>query len=105
LPKDKVEAARKIEELQQRTAEQSVTIVRLASEKSVSQREVTNLQTKIAATKLQVEEAKAATPDRYKIVKEGARTWRLDSATGKVCLLLASDADWKNPDTARQSCD
>jgi hypothetical protein len=41
---------------------------------------------------------------RYQIHREGFRTWRLDTATGKVCLLLTSDSDWKKPDTEFQSC-
>jgi len=32
---------------------------------------------------------------RYQIHKEGFRTWRLDTATGKSCLMLATEADWK----------
>ena len=41
---------------------------------------------------------------RYQIHREGFRTWRLDTSTGKICLLLASDADWKKPDIAIQGC-
>jgi hypothetical protein len=41
---------------------------------------------------------------RYQIHREFYRTWRLDTATGKVCLLLTSEADWKKIDTAAQSC-
>jgi hypothetical protein len=41
---------------------------------------------------------------RYQIHKEGLRTWRIDTSTGKVCLLLTSEADWKKPDTVLQGC-
>jgi hypothetical protein len=41
---------------------------------------------------------------RYQVHREGFRTWRLDTATGRSCLLLASDADWKDPNTSSQSC-
>jgi hypothetical protein len=52
----------------------------------------------------EADEAKSAEPDRFKVVKDGVRTWRLDTATGKLCLLLTSDEDWKIPSMARQSC-
>jgi hypothetical protein len=41
---------------------------------------------------------------RYHQYNSGGRTWRLDTATGKTCLLLASEADWKKPDVAAQNC-
>jgi len=41
---------------------------------------------------------------RYQVDREGFRTWRLDTATGKICLLLTSNDDWKKPDTELQSC-
>ena len=41
---------------------------------------------------------------RYQIHREGWRTWRLDTATGQICLLLTSDSDWKKPEVAMQGC-
>ena len=41
---------------------------------------------------------------RYQIHREGFRTWRLDTSTGKICLLLTAEADWKKPEIALQSC-
>ena len=41
---------------------------------------------------------------RYQIHREGFRVWRLDTATGNICLLLSSDADWKKPEIAAQGC-
>jgi hypothetical protein len=41
---------------------------------------------------------------RYRLDKEGWRTWRLDTATGQMCLLLASDNDWKKATLAAQAC-
>ena len=41
---------------------------------------------------------------RYQVHTEGFRTWRLDTATGQICFLLASEADWKKPETEMQSC-
>src|SRR5258708_3118246 len=32
---------------------------------------------------------------RYEIFKSGFRTWRLDTVTGKSCILLTTDSDWK----------
>jgi len=41
---------------------------------------------------------------RYQINKEGFRTWRLDTATGQICLLLTAEADWKKPEIQAQGC-
>lgn len=41
---------------------------------------------------------------RYQIHTEASRTWRLDTANGNVCLLLASQDDWKKPETQAQAC-
>jgi hypothetical protein len=41
---------------------------------------------------------------RYQIHREGWRTWRLDTATGGICLLLTSDSDWKDPKVSAQGC-
>ncbi len=41
---------------------------------------------------------------RYQIRREGFRTWRFDTATGQICLLLTSEDDWKKPETQAQGC-
>jgi hypothetical protein len=41
---------------------------------------------------------------RYQMVQQGIRTWRLDTATGRSCLLLASEADWKGSANKQTSC-
>lgn len=41
---------------------------------------------------------------RYQIHEEGFRTWRLDTSTGEICLLLAADSDWKKAGIASQAC-
>jgi hypothetical protein len=41
---------------------------------------------------------------RFQRFDEGLRTWRLDTATGALCLLLAPDADWATPGTRAQAC-
>lgn len=42
---------------------------------------------------------------RYQLHREGFRTWRLDTATGKSCLLLTIDADWKGAAKDQTTCD
>jgi hypothetical protein len=42
--------------------------------------------------------------NRYQMKNEGFRTWRFDTATGKACIMLTTDADWNKPDTAAQNC-
>ncbi len=41
---------------------------------------------------------------RYQLHREGFRTWRLDTATGRSCLLLTSEADWKGKGGEQGSC-
>ena len=41
---------------------------------------------------------------RYQIHRAGVRTWRLDTATGAICLLLAPEQDWKKAETAAEAC-
>ena len=41
---------------------------------------------------------------RYQIHREGSRTWRLDTATGRLCLTLTSDADWKGAGSEQLNC-
>jgi hypothetical protein len=43
---------------------------------------------------------------RYEIVPgHGIRTWRLDTITGSSCILLSSEADFKNPKTGYDTCE
>jgi hypothetical protein len=41
---------------------------------------------------------------RYQKFDKGYRTWRLDTATGAVCIMLTGGEDWEKPETARQAC-
>jgi len=41
---------------------------------------------------------------RYQLHRDGSRAWRLDTATGRLCLMLTSDADWKKDASQRLSC-
>jgi hypothetical protein len=73
------------------------------------------LQKEPAATKKQLgdaqdglkkarEEAAQTKPGRYETLRQGPRVWRLDTATGTSCILLATQEDWKKPGIKRQSC-
>ena len=42
--------------------------------------------------------------NRYQMRSEGFRTWRFDTATGKICLLLTTDSDWKKAAVDLQNC-
>lgn len=64
--------------------------------------QVQKLQTENA--QLTAELASAKNVGRYQIHQFGLRTWRLDTTTGADCILLASEADWKKPETRAQGC-
>lgn len=112
LPKDRVSASYQIADADSRAASYARSADGLRSQLATAQQatrdaqqSARDAQAALSQAKSQLELEKSAKPDRYKIVKEGWRTWRLDSATGKVCLLLTSEADWKDPKIAAQGCD
>lgn len=41
---------------------------------------------------------------RYQIHREGVRTWRLDTATGHLCLMLTSTYDWEHDAKDQSNC-
>lgn len=41
---------------------------------------------------------------RYQLQRDTGRTWRLDTATGDICLMLAPETDWKKPDIKAMGC-
>jgi hypothetical protein len=41
---------------------------------------------------------------RYQINRDGIRTWRFDTSTGQICLLLSTDADLKSLGISTQKC-
>jgi hypothetical protein len=41
---------------------------------------------------------------RYQMQTREFRTWRLDTVTGESCLLLTTEADWKDPKIQSQMC-
>jgi hypothetical protein len=64
----------------------------------------------VAISKQEYEQLKAVAVQakqvgRYQLHREGTRTWRLDTSTGRSCLLLATQADWDSKDgKAQDSC-
>src|SRR5437588_11181367 len=55
-------------------------------------------------TKLREQAEIGKSVGRYQMRNEGYRTWRFDTATGRSCILLAPEWDWKKPDVENQSC-
>jgi uncharacterized coiled-coil protein SlyX len=104
LPKDKKELAQKISRLESRIEDQMKTIAEQSNKITELTNDLNKSERAVKAARAETEQAKSATPRRYEVVKEGLRTWRLDTATGKTCLLLATDADWNKPDVAAQNC-
>ncbi len=41
---------------------------------------------------------------RYQLYRQGNITWRLDTETGKSCVLFATDEEWGKPRVYRASC-
>jgi hypothetical protein len=54
---------------------------------------------------LKAEAAQAKQVGRYQLHREGSRTWRLDTATGRHCLLLTTQYDWDHEGAKQTSCD
>lgn len=41
---------------------------------------------------------------KYETFHSGSRTWRLDTVTGRSCILLTAESDWQRPKTTFDSC-
>jgi hypothetical protein len=41
---------------------------------------------------------------RYQLYRQGNITWRLDTATGKTCIVFATEEEWKKPLVYRNGC-
>lgn len=41
---------------------------------------------------------------RYQLYRQGNITWRLDTDTGKTCIIFATDEEWKKPKVYRNGC-
>jgi hypothetical protein len=57
------------------------------------------LQKKLEESEKKLEESEKQNAEfeahRYSIYRESWRTWRMDAVSGKTCILLTSQADWK----------
>ncbi len=41
---------------------------------------------------------------RYQLYRQGNITWRLDTETGRSCVLFATDEEWRKPRVYRAGC-
>jgi hypothetical protein len=41
---------------------------------------------------------------KFQLYRQGNLTWRLNTQTGKACILFATDEEWKKPKVARAGC-
>jgi hypothetical protein len=41
---------------------------------------------------------------RYQVYRQGNLTWRIDTNTGRSCILFATDEEWKKPKVYRAGC-
>lgn len=41
---------------------------------------------------------------RYQLYRQGNITWRLDTDTGRTCILFATEEEWKKPQVYRAGC-
>lgn len=40
----------------------------------------------------------------FQLYRQGNLTWRLDTESGKSCILFATDAEWRKPRVYQQGC-
>lgn len=66
-----------------------------------TQEELQKTEEELKKAQQQLQESQA---HKYQIYTQGWRTWRLDSVTGKTCILLTSPQDWKKPETTQAGC-
>jgi hypothetical protein len=41
---------------------------------------------------------------KYQLYRQGNITWRLDTATGRTCVVFATEEEWKKPQVYRNGC-
>jgi hypothetical protein len=41
---------------------------------------------------------------RFQLYRQGNITWRLDTETGKTCIIFATNEEWKKPQVYRAGC-
>jgi hypothetical protein len=64
---------------------------------------VTGLQSTIIELKGDIQRLQVK-PSQYQLITLGARSWRFDTTTGSICLLLASKADIASTDLDKSWC-
>ena len=40
----------------------------------------------------------------FQLYRQGNLTWRVDTGSGRSCILFATDAEWRKPRVYRQGC-
>ena len=75
--------------------QESLTKLRSGKYTLISNQELSSMQQEVDAVK---------NSGRYHIFRGGAHTWRLDTDSGQVCLLMAPADDWIKPEMKAQSC-
>jgi len=74
-----------------------------------SQKQLAEAQRQLKETQKQLEETqrklKEESTTKFTTHQAGFRTFRFNSQTGGTCILLTTEADWKNKKTKAQSCD
>jgi hypothetical protein len=41
---------------------------------------------------------------RYQLYRQGNITWRLDTETGRTCIIFATDDEWRKPRVYKAGC-
>jgi hypothetical protein len=41
---------------------------------------------------------------KYQLYRQGNITWRLDTDTGRTCVIFATDEEWRRPKVYRAGC-
>jgi hypothetical protein len=45
-----------------------------------------------------------SSPGRFQVYRQGNLTWRIDTASGESCVLLATHAEWRKPQVYQNGC-
>jgi hypothetical protein len=74
-----------------------------------SQKQTADLKKQLAETSNELKKAQQTIAEyqshKYQFMNVTGRTWRFDTITGRSCIQLTSEADWKRKDTKGESCD
>jgi hypothetical protein len=78
------------------------------SEYEKADQQLKAVRTQLDAKSKELEDAKTQIDElsqhKFSVYQNGGRTWRFDASTGRTCLMLASETDWKRKGTKDQSC-